>query len=396
MKVVERCSDRHGSRGRVLRALVPVLSLLAAAGVLFGMSLSHVNAELATAQRVAAATDYLRPVGKMLAELVAAQAGTAAGGVADTRALERAVSEVDRADETLRVDLGEPAAWADLRQQIVAIVRTSGPGAARAFGETAALTQEFGIALADRSGFVRADRAAAGTLVDAVALRIPALLVASGAYVQSLDKPPPIPPGGDTPVSPVTSGQEVAARARLAQLVEDLDRVVIRGAEAPPTDAGESLVSRAAEFRSAAGALVPPAAFADAIGPPADPDRISARQEIFVRAGLGLQDALLTDLAARTEDRRAELLADRLTVGAAGAAVLVLAVWMLWASAGRRPRERDDPGPAGPLSAADERGASGVVMVDARSLLGDQVDAEELVRVGRAVRRPRRYDDEPT
>lgn len=393
MKVTERRLLPVGLPRRTYPAIALVTLLLGAAGVLFGMTLSRVNTDLDDAHRVEVTAAYLRPIGTLLAELVVAQATTAAGAVADAGALERALTEVDRAQEVLGADLSSSTRWADLRARIVPAIRGTGPDAARNFGELAALTKDFTTVLADRSGALRDDRVNTQALADAVAVQVPDVLVASGAYVQAVAAAQV--PDRDAPdgADAVATGPEVAARTRLAQIVEDLDLILIRGVETATLSADEILVGRAAEFRSAAGALVPPAAFADVVGAPADLAELRDLQGTLVRAGSGLHGSLLADLVARSQDLRATLLVDLLVVWAAGAVVLALAVWLLWAAAGRRVEDDPEDADGIPPSAVEPHGADGVVMVDARSLLGDRVDAEELVRVGRAVRKQRGSDD---
>ena len=100
--------------------------------------------------------------------------------------------------------------------------------------------------------------------------------------------------------------------------------------------------------------------------------------------------------SARLMTEAAEL--RRTGLGAAGLLALFVAGAVAWTALGRRPEPVDHGGHGEYEGAPDgwsEPRSREVVMVDARSLLGADGDAKEVVRVGRSVRRKWESEDEP-
>jgi hypothetical protein len=379
--------------GAVTRAFALALALLLPAGVLFGMLWSRTGDDATAATEAGDGVSYLRPLGSLVAALADAQAIAANDGGADVEAVRRAVAEVDAADAASGAALGTTTRWSDLRERALRLAdrSPSGPDGARSYGELAALAADLSVAVGDASGGLRDSQADTRSLTVAAAAELPALLEASGRYVEAVAAAAPTEEG----VPPDVLGRELAARERVAGLAEAVDRSLARSVDVVSPAVDETLIARVGDFRAAAAAFVPPAAFAAAAESTGDTGRAQGQQQVLVRTGSELQRAVLVELAGRLDDRQDAVATTRAV--AAGAGVLALAVggWLLWNLLARRP----DPGVDEPeellLPDPQARVERDVVMVDARSLLGSGDDAEELVRVGRAVRRRREFEDDP-
>ncbi|HXV94353.1 MAG TPA: hypothetical protein VD813_13695 [Pseudonocardia sp.] len=386
-----------GRTGRAVRVFAVALALLVPAGVLFGLLWSRLGEEADRADQALRGVAYLQPVGALVSALADAEAAAARDTAPDGEAIRSAVDEVDAADTAATAEgdaLGVSTRWADLREQALRIAdeRPVGIEAAARFGELAALGAELAEAVAGSATAAGDGRSDTAALADAASVQLPALVAASGRYVTAVSAAQPV---DDVPPDPAAAGREAAARERVAVLAQDLDATLRRSVDtgSPATD--QSLVARVGDYRSAVAALVPPDGFAGGVAGPADPERVRSQQQDLVRTAGDLQRAALAELAVRIEERQSGLTTLRAVAAVAGVSALAVAVGLLWFGLPRRPEagvdDRDDalPDPLAPPQQSD------VVMVDARSLLGPEENADELVRVGRAVRRRRGYEDDP-
>lgn len=369
-------------RGRVPRALATGLVLALPAAVLFGLSWSAGGAEAAALESARAGVEYVRPVGTVVAVLADSRAAVATGAPFDTAALRRAVDEVDRVDAEQGGPLGVSGRWAEVRDRALALADrpSADPDPA---GEVSVLSRELAGAAGESSGMLR-EEPALGELTGSV---LPALLSATADQVVAV--------AAVREDDPESVGRAAAAGERVRGAVADVDDLLARLSDgtAAVTAAEEALLVRAGDVRAAVAPLVPVGAVVVA-----DPGRVRSAQEVLVRSGGELHRTALDVLAERTGSRLSAVELRRTGLGAAGLLALVVAGAVAWTALGRRPEPVDQGGHGEYEGAPDgwsEPRSREVVMVDARSLLGADGDAEEVVRVGRSVRRKWESEDEP-
>lgn len=373
----KRRRPRHRPRPALHAAmLVVVLTLLLLPlGYLSGRSWI-VTADAADA--VASERDgvaYARPLTRLLAALVEAQAAAGRGGGVDAAAVRAAVDAVNQVDRGAGERLGLRSRWAPLPGQVEDALRQrgTGPEATRAYAVPIGLTQALLARVGDVSRALRDPETDSYHLVDAALVHVPETMISAGRIVGLVRTPRTAP----TPVPAIAVAQDRVATA--AQAVT----VGLRTDTGAPTGSGADLglLEPLDEFSAAVGAIVQVST--------ADPSDSSARgavdaaQARVQKAAAALVPALLTSFESILQRRAEALDAERITAATAGIVALLAAAALLWLCL---PRSSTGPGggrgPRGAGVADIERTGD---LVDARDLL-----AAELAHMGRGVRAERR------
>ncbi len=360
---------------RVTRVVAVTLALVLPGAVLFGLLTARISGESARTSGVLRGVEALRPVGTLAAALADARAGAVSDG-ADVAAVRSAAAEVDTAAAAPGGLPGGDERWADLRGRIALTADrdAGGPAAAQEYGTLGVLTLGLSAAVADAGGALDGGRAGTGSLAILAGTGLPELVVASAEYVETVAAV------REVPDDPALVGRQAAVRERVADLADEVEQELTSGVDPGAGGLDEALLARSGDFRAALASLVTSAAFSAPDSGTDDVDRIRGQQQQVVRTAAELQRAVLAELSGRAGGRAAALGTELAFTVGAGVLALAVAGWLLWTGLAGPARRPDGPEPDGPAPDPD------VVMLDARRLLGRP---EELVRVGRAVRRPR-------
>lgn len=374
------------SQALARRLLVPVV--LVAVLVPYAITLlslwSRTGAELDQLERERAGVVAVRPLVTLIAASADAQSAAVAGRPVDAAALRAAMAATDAADAQVGVMLAMDRRWADLRSRLAHLLSTA-PTGAEAYGaytqvidlETALLT-----AVGDSSG-LRVDSAVdSHYLMDAVLLRLPAILVAAGRIVDVT-----VLSGSGRASAAPDRPAAVVAEDDLRQGLAGLDDGLRKGFSSTSSRTlGPALLGELDRLRDAAALLAPPLASVGA----APTARTAAASETARRqvraAAVETASASLLQLADLLDTRRGEVTGTRRTVAAATAAGTVAVLAVVWFAAPRRRSGDTDEVTSDsglPAGEADpdllEPDTSG--LLEARELL----QARQLIRVGRAV-----------
>ncbi|MCY7341823.1 MAG: hypothetical protein LH603_08235 [Pseudonocardia sp.] len=365
---------------RVGRAFAIALALLLPSAVLFALVTASTTQEAADIDRARAGVGYARAAGPLLGELATAQAAAARGDNIDGQAVGQALTAVDAADARLGATLSTTDRWTGLRSDLDGLARRAGAGpeAALAAGESAELVRGLLEVVADGTG-VPGDGNSVRPLSEAAMVHLPALVSAAGRFAAGAA------PAGPDDSDPQAAGPAAAAREAVLFEATRVQETLRRGVDvsAPATD--PALLARIGDFGGAVADLGPSSALtgtADGALEGAD------RSDPAIRTAVDLQRAVLAELDRRLAGQAEGLTGGRVLAILAILLAVVVAGGLLWrALAPARPdlAREDDARPPEPSE-------DGVVMVDARSLL----QADELVRVGRSVRKRPEYDDAQT
>lgn len=399
-----------GSSPRTRRVL-RILAVLGVALAIFG-PLAFVSSRLWSANdqvRSVAASErdgvaYLRPVVQLVGAVVDAQSTAVAGGRVDAAALRTAVAAVDAVDAQRGGRLGVRDRWRSLRTQVLALANgnRTGADAYAAYTGVVDLSVALGTTVGDTSQLILDPELDSYYLMDTALLRVPAILVQSGRYLDlaRLDaarrQPTPDP---DAPTPPANVGPSVA-RDRVASAASAVDGNLRTSVNRTADSAvGPALVQPLDAFRTAATGLAPASALLD-------PSLATATPGAVATAGRDLQQAT-RQLAATVLDQLDRLLSARersarldqwVVFAAVPVAIVVgiLACWLVLSVASPRSGPAVERDPETDLDAADlpapdrsEQLEEVRALIDARELLR----SDELVRVGRAVRPVRRERD---
>ena len=341
---MRRRTTRPWRYWRVVNALLVVLLVVLPMGFVFQRlwTLTDDGAVFHAAERDGVA--WVRPLTKLLAELVDAQVATSAGVAVDVSAVRAVVGEVSRIEK----DHGDPLhihrRWQPMPDQIDAVLSrpVTGPNASVAYAVPIEMTQSLLGTIGDASMIVRDPGVDAYYMIRTAVFDVPDVVVNAGRLT--------------------TSARDLASRAGTKPpLAADpraavaLDRIT-RAAEAirvGPRSAADETSGEAASI----ALLKPLDAFAAAtdelaeaarapIQNPAEPlaDLDRARQ-VAHTASLALENAALDSLDALLQNRLNHIASERRSELLAGAAIVLAAglLWLVNRSAERGPKPAARP-----------------------------------------------------
>jgi hypothetical protein len=319
----------------VMTALViaPVLTVASWAAQDTGDSLAFVDAERQ-------GVEYLKPLTRLLGELVKAQSAAVGGEAVDTGQIQAAMSAVEQADAKLGGDLSAHPRFAEVRNAVRDLSQQPGGAGLDAFQRWAKAV-DLTIALARRVGdtskLILDPALDTYYLMDASLLRLPDVIQGAGQLADLLA----ITAGKRTPLDEVRAA---VARDRIATAAAavnlGLGKVVdVTGSRR----VSSALLSPVDQFGAAVDALAPPLAV---VTMPPLPDNVAAAAVGVRDSAQRLSQVVLGELDALLADRSGGLSRQRVYIALA-AAVGVLVGAAVGVLAWRRRRDPDAV-PAGP------------------------------------------------
>jgi hypothetical protein len=388
--------------GRRRARLITIAALSLVVAVLFGWTarLSWVanttEARHVDSERMG--TAYLRPLNHLLSGMTAAQSAAVRGVTVDDVAVLESVDAVEAVDRTVGAALQSRKRWVDLRGQIDHVLAspTTGRGAYDAFTPVVGLCLDLIRQVGETSTLVLDPEVDSYFLIDAALRRLPEAMVYAGraADLAALTT------AGTSGAADTT---EVAvARHRVAAAAADAATGLGRSVGSTARDSlGPAITSQLDAFRAAVDGLVPPIVLRG-LAVPVDRGRLVTAAEDVRAAATALATVVLAELDALLVDRQGRLSSQRRAMAGAAVAAVVASLLLAWVlgSAGASARSRadqddqdDEVGERVEVSPGEY--ADTLVprdLIDAREL-----DFEELVHVGRAVRSRwrERADDDP-
>lgn len=376
---------------------VAVLSLVLAA--LFGWSAwlawtaNTADARFVDRERMGSA--YLRPLDQLIGSLTAAQSAAVQGARVDAASVHESVGVVEAVDRAAGASLQSRQRWRDLRVQIDRVLasRTSGRGAYDAFAPVVALCLDLARQVGDTSMLILDPDLDTRYLMDAALPRLPEAMVYAGRAADLVAL-------ADGRTLAGAEASEVAvARYRVATAAADAATGLGKSVGSTSrASLGPAITAQLDAFRAAVDGFAPPAVLAS-LAAPVDLDKLATAAAEVGAAARALALVVLSELDALLADRQGRLGSQRRAMAGAAVVAAVAGLLLAWVlgPTGMLPRQRADQG-----DDIDERVevspgeyADNLVpgdLIDAREL-----DFEELVHVGRAVR-PRwreRADDDP-
>ncbi|MGQ0837749.1 hypothetical protein [Actinokineospora sp.] len=384
------------SRGtRVLLAFAATLLVLVPLGFIVSQFWLANGREIETVQAEQRGVRYLRPAVSLVGALTVAQSAAVRGAAVSQDAVTAAVRDVDRVDAELGADLGTTTRWTALRERITEVLGRppSGSAAYQAYGEVVDLSVALMAKVGDTSQLILDPELDSYYLMDTALLRLPPVLVDAGRYTDLVTL-------ADNAPRDLVAGYEAqaaVARDRVGRSAAAADDAIRKSIDATDNrDLGPALIARLDDFRATVTALAPLVQLADPAARPISPADLGRLREQVDRVGLEFDKAALVELANLLSLREQDI-ADRRTavIVATGLGVLG-AGWVLWSllpmprrdrwtdSADRPDDDEDD------LPIESVRADESLVLLDARELLG----SDQLIRVGRAVRRTRQEPED--
>ncbi len=383
-------APRQGTVRRRVVVTVCLAALLVPFALTFVQLWSSTGSSLAFTAAERDGVVYLRPLVRLIAASADAQSTVVAGGQVDLAQLRDTQAAVDAVDKRLGGRLATTRRWGEISTRIDALATQAtgaGPGGEAAFASyTQLIDLEVALnsAVGDSSNLILDPDLDSYYVMDATLLRVPTVLVESGRV-------------NDLSARPHTDALAIeVARAQVRNAAAAMDTGLRKSfASTRSTTLGTAMLTQIDRFRVAVATLAPSTSD---VGAPTGTRTVQQERatRLQVRdaalaveaAGLDQLDLLLAARQDADQSRRTLVLAA--TIG--GAAVALLALWALGSR--RRPSRElgDDPHgpgdggspPRGDL-ASDARDHDPAVL-GARELL----DAQRLVRVGRAVSRRER------
>ena len=383
MSPSDSITGRSSGRRRALVAIC-LLALLAPFGLTFAKLWGSTSDALDFARAERDGVAYLRPLVVLIADTADAQSAAIAGGQTDPARLRDAQAAVAAVDKRLGGQLSTTRRWAEVSSRIDTVA-TEAPGSAptayAAYTQLVDLELALAATVGDSSNLILDPELDSYYLMDATLLRVPALLVSAGRVSDLATL------NGTDPVS-----IEVT-RAQIRSAATAMDDGLRKSfASTRSRTLGSGMLAQIDRLRVATAALAPSS---QDVGT-ANPTRTAATERaarLQVRdAALALESAGLDQLDQLLVVRVNAQQSDRtLVLGATlGGVALALIAW--WALGSRRRAtadldDLDDLGDDGPADSGGSRD-SGSDALEADPTLfeaRDLLDAQRLVRVGRAV-----------
>jgi hypothetical protein len=318
---------------------------------------------------------YLRPLAALVGATTLAQSAAVRGEPVDIAVVQAAVGAVDRADAEVGAALGVRERWADAKQRLVGWAGRPGSGATALAGggQVLDLLQALTAHVGDASRLILDPQLDSYYVMDAVLLRVPAMLVQAGRMSDQRF----LARNGATPTGVIVAQENLRSQASA------LDAGLRKSFSVSSSRTlGPALLSVLDTLQAVVNGLAPPTAQVGSppVVPPAT--QLRAAQGRLQDAALRLEAAGLQELASLLRARSDAATGERRLVLLAGGAGAALALAVLWFGTGaaRRPVV-EEPEEAPPLPADTAGEAAAADLLDARELLGTR----QLVRVGRAV-----------
>ncbi|HEV7897858.1 MAG TPA: hypothetical protein VGP31_08460 [Planosporangium sp.] len=384
------------------------LAVVVAAGMLFvfvmAQSWSVTSKGLSDVEAERHGVAYLQPLVQLIGELTDAQSAAVHGAQPNATQIDAAVTAVDGADDTHGDPLGTHRRWSELRGRIATLMgqRVGGDQAYAAYSAVVALAVDLVHKIGDASRLVPDPQLDTYYLADATLMRVPDVLVGAGraADLAVLAERNPA-DGAQTRVSVARYQVSVASEELSTSLHKALDHRTVDGAAAAM---GPNLAGQLDAFTSAVDAFVPPAMWLQSLSKvdiatlTSGAERVRQQTRPLAGAALGELDSLLRERQDRLSIRQTWTMLGAgvglLLLGALLSLLLPARPGLAPAEAGTDEREgtargmaMSRTGQAGFREAGlGETGLGETGLADPR----DPDAADELLRVGRAVRAHRR------
>ena len=327
---------------RAASAVGALLVLAVPVGFLAAQQMSDAGARAAAARREQAGVAYLRPLTALVSALSRAQSLAVGGSRPDGTPVLSALSAVDAADASYGNRLGTGARWADLRQQVVQLTseKETGRHAFADYSDTIDTVLALVGAVGTGAGLTVDPGTDSALLVDAVLVRLPALVVDSGRMADlALEAEQ-----GTASARPTLTAQVLTARDRVSTTAATLDSDLATSfdSSADP-DLASALADPVDQLRDTVSTMAPPTPLVDLGADLADAGQIASSRAQLDTASDQLDTGLLNGLDALLRTRAAH----QRELEAGGAAAVLTAVlaagWLLWTlppSESRHPRDR--------------------------------------------------------
>lgn len=380
---------RHGNTISALGTALIVLVPLGFVAAQF-WSVNSAKSHTITAER--RGVEYLHPVLTLVGTLTAAQSAAVRGDTPDLNALSAAERGLDRVDGLDGQALGTSRRWGQLRGQINQLVKqpSTGIAAFRAYSNVIDLALGLVGVVGDAAQLTFDGVRDSHYLVNTVVLEMPELLTDVGRYTDLKTLIQTVP----ADERPVLSAQAAVANDRISQIGSDIDGGISKSLGTPSnSDLGPGLLNQIDNFRHSVSAVAPLVQLGESAQPLPDPVQLRPLRDQVDRTATDLSSASLDEVDLELAQRVQDItLADILVIVAVSLGVVV-AGYVFWRlTPGSRedrklgtPRDDDWDGGDDELRLLDRQGA-GNIRVDSHDL----IDLGELIRVGRAVRRPSR------
>lgn len=323
--------------------LVVVASLLCLVAV---QAWSATGDDLRTASSKRDGVVFLRPLNRLVAELVEAQSTSVRGGVVQTAAVRSAVEEVSSADRKTGEALAARQRWDDARKAVNDLLTTKpvGPVAFDQYSEVIALVLQLGRQVADSSGLVLDSDIGSYYLMDTAVIRLPEIIVSAGKAADLAVLAP-----GDASREDPRQIRVFVARYGVATGTEAVGVSLAKALDASDSrTVGTNITGQLDSFRSAVDAFVPTGTRLNGLDV-VDAETMTRTAASVRQAARPLADAVLTELDSLLENRVGSLVWREVLAAGGGGLGVVLVIVMLGTLVDRR-RART-VGPRGPAAA---------------------------------------------
>ncbi len=380
-------------RKRTLAVFGVTIGILLPFCYLSSAALSDASSQNSVVSEERSGVAYVRPLTELLDSLATTQSAAVQGLSVDSTGIRAAVARVSTVDSVHGAGLGTQERWSGLKKRVMALStqRVSGERAFAQYSSALDLTEALVSKVGDTSTLILDPALDSYHLVDASLLRIPSLIVDSGEMADLTWL------GSRSSGGSPADGRVFAARDRVSTSAAALDSDLQTSFDATAsTTLAPDLAGPIDRLRSVVGTFAPVTSLATLPVDLSQPAQVGRTQQQLSAAALRLDSAMLTELDALLRTRGTQVNKQHLEALGAVAVAAAAVGWLLWAFVPSRSRSgAGADGREAPPNLAGRHRASPPShpdaqppddLVDARELL----PAEELTRVGRAVRPSRR------